>query len=198
MINLSLLRYRTASGMRTEPSTSTPQQKCDAKRPCTPCVDTDKTVECIYDNLGPCHHQIRRILPRSGAREDRSQGSGSSSFETLSAVEEGVIRRPANSPSTSVAPSGHCGSTLGLTSTDFGQSSASSELPLPVATSLDLVLSREAALNRNSCGNPATLSFISPLLFPKVSPVPHTPLSFLGEPNLQVSGTTPRELELML
>ncbi|KAF9644913.1 hypothetical protein BDM02DRAFT_3121127 [Thelephora ganbajun] len=111
-------------------------------------------------------------------------------------------------------PSGPSGSTLGPTPINSDLSLPSSEeshLPItpdlrgplpprtpPIATSSDLVLLRGNAPKKHSYDNHSTLSFISSFLFPKVSPAPHVPLSFLGEPNLQISHMTPGELELTL
>jgi hypothetical protein len=200
------------------------QQKCDARRPCSTCVDAKKKPgECVYDGPRTCHPQTRRILPATAnafsfVYRHESGGvqrlSGASLDET-SFVDEGddLISRPTNQRLTSVAPPGPSGSTA---SNSFDLSPPSFEdLPLaithdfgdffpppgvpPTASSSDLVLFQGNSPKQDSYEDLCIRSFISSVLFqkPKVPPAPHVPLSFLGEQNTQISHTTP-ELELSL
>ena len=111
-------------------------------------------------------------------------------------------------------PSGPCsGSTPELASGNSELCPPSSQEPPPitadlcepspfgasqVATSSDLILLRGNTPDQYSYDYNSTATLVSSLVFPKVPPKLHVPLSFLGEPGLQVSRTTPRELEMSL
>ena len=79
--------------------------------------------------------------------------------------------------------------------TDFG--GALQPGAAPVVSPSDLVLWRGNSTGQPSYEDQRILSVISSTLFPKMPTVPHVPLSFLGEPNIQISYTTP-ELEMAL
>ena len=177
------------------------------------CVGAKRAAGCIYDGLRICQFRTRKILPATAAvpsfahgNENGPQSSSSSSSGTLSIHENG-INRPVNPHLTSFTPPRPCG----LTSTNLDLPPLSSEVPItpnmgdplppgapPVAIPSDLVPWGRNTPKQSSYDNRFTMSFISSLLFPKVSSAPHVPLSFLGEPHLQVSHTTSGELELSL
>ena len=197
-----------------------PKQKCDARRPCSTCVDAKKPEECVYDgppSAGAYHPKTRMILPTTADPLSRVHGSDGgldlpSGFdaetETLVMDEEDL----SSQPSTSFAPPVPSGSTPGFPSTSFDFSPPSfEELPLtvtthfgafqppgatPIASPSDLVLFTPKP---DSYEDLCVRSFVSSIFFQKsgVPPFPHVPLSFLGEPNLQISHTTP-ELEMAL
>ena len=168
-----------------------------------------------------CYPQTRKILPAivttlSSARGNGSgsQSSGSSSLGT-SSRDEDMNNRPVNPRLVWETPSGPCTPKPGWTSSNSGLSlPPSEEPPLPimpdlgdhlpldvpqVATPSSLVLIRgNANPKRYTYDNRSNISFISSIPPPKVFSTPHVPLSFLGEPNLQISHTTPGELELTL
>jgi hypothetical protein len=194
------------------------QQKCDAKRPCSTCVDTNKAEECIYDRPRIVHHpQTRKILPATAnalslvfASETGPQSSSASSPKTLVTKEGDPTSRPESQPS-SFTPSGPSGSTIGVESASFELPAPpfeetpiapDFENPLPPrdppdASSSELVLWGSTP-KQHPYDSHSTLSFISSLRFPKIPPALHVPLSFLGEPNIQISHTTTGELELTL
>lgn len=109
--------------------------------------------------------------------------------------------------------SGPSGSTRGLASSSFDLPLLPFEGPIsdittdfggalqpgapPVVSPSDLVLWRGNSTGQPSHEDQRILSVISSTLFPKMPTVPHVPLSFLGEPNIQISYTTP-ELEMAL
>jgi len=197
------------------------QQKCDAKRPCTTCIEASKEGECIYDGLRVCQYQTRKILPAAtGAlplvykTESGSHGFGSPSPETPPMSEGAVVSRAADSSLTSFTPSSSCEPIFEFTSADFNLSPSPSEespssvasdrsdppplLGSPVATSSELVLLRGTPPKQYSYDDSPNLSFIPSLLYSKTPRAPHVSLSVLGGPNLQVSHTTPGELGLTL
>ena len=163
------------------------------------CVGAKRTAEYIYGGLWICDFRTRKILPAAAAApsfahgdENGAQSSSLSLSETLFTHEDG-ISRPVNSHLTSFTPSRPRGPTLGLTSVN--PSPRSSEVPItpnlgdplppkapPVTASSDVPLGRSTP-KQYSYDNRSTMSFVSSLLFPKVSPAPHVQLWFLGEPN---------------
>jgi hypothetical protein len=82
-----------------------------------------------------------------------------------------------------------------VTPSDFGGFPSSGAPPV-ASSSSDLVFSRGNSHGQRSYED-QILSVISSALFPGIPPPPHVPLSFLGEPNIQISRTTP-ELEMTL
>ncbi|KAF9783456.1 hypothetical protein BJ322DRAFT_153418 [Thelephora terrestris] len=188
------------------------KKKCNAERPCSGCVDAHKPEECVYDRPRKFHPQPRRILPATTNSLPLVYRSGSGSFqvdssaslpESLFTTKEGLMGLTGNQPSTSFAPAGPAGSA----SSGFDPSPLSFEEPvlaiapyfgdalpsgvLPVVNCSDLVLWQGQPSYEDQCA----LSVVSSALFPRIPPAPHVPLSFLGEPNIQISHTTP-ELEM--
>lgn len=196
-----------------------PLQRCDAKRPCSTCVNARKTEECIYDGPRTCHPQTRKILPATPNSLSLVYASGSvprnsseSQLEDPPACKSDSIGHPVNQRLTPLNPPGPPGLPLELVPTGFDLSLPAFEDPLVIAPDLgdplvpsalpvsipsDLVPFRGSTPTQYSYEDRVILSLLSSVLFPKVPPVPHVPLSFLGDRNLQISHTT-SELEMTL
>ena len=163
---------------------------------------------------------MRKILPATArvppvvhGNEDGLQSSRSSSHGSLmkgDPISQSVDEHLANS----FTPSGPLsGSTPVLVSGNSELCPPPSQEPPPITADLcepspfgapqvvissDLVLLRGNTPDQYSYDYHSTATLVSSLVLPKIPPTLHVPLSFLGEPGLQVSQMTPRELELSL
>ena len=185
-------------------------QRCDAKRPCTPCLENKRSEECVYKGGPPVQHEARNSRPTGTIRSpplDKSESSPSSpSFSQLTSEDLSLF-------SQSLAPSYTSGPTFSSTnSTPSRISSGKRRVPeyetpgefgsrAPREGSMsEVVLYREAPpIPRNRTFATASPIFIHPFVrLPSVPRGPQIPLSFIDPELLRVSDTTPSELDLSL
>ena len=179
------------------------EQRCDAKHPCTPCIDGG--FDCVYEQ-SPVTKHVREELspvvqpfPFPFSSEPNPLGSPSSRI---------------NNKDASLSTSGVASSDIGRTvfsSTDTNlprdplEKSRSPEPDPPAPhegsnSEMQLVHFREESPRPHQPRPTAifTFSLLPSLRFPSIPRQLHTPLSFMGPENLQVSNTALSELDLSL
>ena len=158
-------------------------QRCDAKRPCTLCLENGRSEECIYGR-DPVLQRVAQKSRPAGTSEDislfnqslpPSDISGSASSypnSTLSCVSSGEYDTPG----------------------EFG-----SHIPREGSMS-EVVLFREATLKPRdrTFATPSSFSVHSFVRRPSIPRGPQIPLSFVDPELLRVSDATPSELNLSL
>ena len=185
--SLSLPGTNTTSQIqRTHP------QKCDAKQPCTTCIDADIAPECEYETVNSrlrLSGEPQFVLWHKPCPSSSSDSSSQGCWDTGEAVPE----FPANPPVTTV--------------TQF--------LPAPPERALIRPLG-SAGLPPNTPPEPRPLttdevgthnppritlppfSVLFSLMFPSILPEPHFTLSLLGAERLQLSDVALGELDMKL
>jgi len=168
----------------------THSQKCDAKQPCTTCVDANRAPECEYESAGDQPRLLGRsqFLFWNGFYPSKSRDS----FQGRWAAREAVPESPANQPVATVtqflpeaAPPAPA---LIRTLTCGGLSPGAPPEPQPC--SIDE--SRTAWITLP----PSSVLFT--LMFPSIIPEPHFTLSFLGAERLQLSDVALGGLDMKL
>ena len=180
-------------------------QKCDAKRPCTTCVNSGRESGCFYDELRPPH--VIRPLPYAArgfpfSDEDTlgSSSGGSRSYRLLGKA--GRVTLPSGNPGVQVDRPVRSGpdpvgwdvvKLPSMSHTFQGSGSFVSE-----GTRCDGRSGLQHPTNALSLSASSRL-FVLPSLRLSIVPRPlHTPLSFFPPENFQVAGETSGNLELSL
>ena len=153
-------------------------QKCDAKRPCSPCILAERISECVYDQENPQSADTRS----SHGADDRQSGQqfvGAVPLKIPTIISIGSPAELSSTPSTSdVTPAvAHEPTILRTFEVDRVQHSHSSGLALVRRNSLEQDIPWDS--------NPS-ISIFSSFLPSTILPEPWVPLSFLGEARLQV------------
>jgi hypothetical protein len=185
-------------------------QRCDAKRPCTPCFENKRSEECA-DKRGPPQHEAKKSRPtgaiRSPALDKSEWNTWSTSFSQLTGEDLSLF-------SWSLAPSDTSGSASSSTDSTLSRvSSGEHRVPAHGTPSelgprtpregsvSEIVLHRGAApIPRDRTFATASPIFIHPFVrLPSIPRGPQIPaLSFIDPELLQVSDTTSLELDLSL
>lgn len=168
-------------------------QKCDAKRPCTTCVEADNALECAYKVIDtrphlPDHTRFTFLI------QPIPSSSTNDTTQEHSPVEKVV--RPVPTDRTSVAsgtrpipesvpPASALLHSLGRNSQPVFPP------PEPRTHFLNQVRVRDPQI-------PRRLSVLPTLIFPSIPPEPHITLSFLGAEHFQLSDVARSQLDLKL
>ena len=151
-------------------------QKCDAKRPCTRCVQAESTSECVYDN-------IIRSLPHSIVAEGPTQLSALTFKNLLTDDTFADLLLPAEpdlSPLTSDVTQ--------VATYELATLQTFEAVQVLRGYSSELVPFRRIPPKRHpSPDTNPSISIISSFLPPTIPPELQIPLLFLGEERLQVS-----------
>jgi hypothetical protein len=179
-------------------------QKCDAKRPCTPCVENGRS-QCAYEE-GPLLHRAARRSRSTGVIQSPSsytdESSPISSFSRLTSEDRFLLSQSLY-PSDTIHPTSFStNSTPSHVSPEEQRVPQSDEFEpcIPGEGLSEVVLFRETAHEPND----HTFVVAPPLSIhpfarpPSIPPGLQIPLSLLDPELLQISDTTPSELNLSL
>jgi len=180
-------------------------QRCDAKRPCTPCIDFDGGSECVYER-SLAIQRTREKLPAAIQPFLFSFRSGPRPYDPAVTSDDLSLSTPDNAPSGASSPV--FSSRLNSSNVSPNESSSSDsdtldefEPHIPRERSnpgMQLVPFRGEYPMPHQPATISTFSLLSSLRFASIPRPLHTQLSLLSPEHLQISDTTPSELDLSL
>ena len=158
-------------------------QKCDAKRPCTRCVEAESASECVYDDrIRSLPHST--VGPLSG-KADPAQ------LPALTPLTDDVLPPAKPDLRPPVSHAAH------VVTYDLAVLQEFEPVRVPRGQSSGLVPFRRNPPERHlSQDTNPSISIISSFLSPEIPPKPRVPLSFLGEERLQVSDADTTDIDM--